>query len=109
MITKSSEYALRAIVLLGDSLVAVLSADEIASKTKIPRRYLHRVLQGLAHAGIVRSKPGPGGGYELARNVSALTILDVVNAVSPVERIHSCPLGLDSHRKLCPLHAELVG
>jgi DNA-binding IscR family transcriptional regulator len=36
-----------------------------------------------------------------------LTILDVVNAVAPFERIRSCPLGLQSHTKLCPLHTEL--
>jgi hypothetical protein len=31
----------------------------------------------------------------------------VVNAVSPIERIRNCPLGIDSHTSLCPLHAEL--
>jgi len=35
------------------------------------------------------------------------TILAIVNALSPLERIRSCPLGLKSHKKLCPLHAEL--
>jgi Rrf2 family protein len=50
---------------------------------------------------------GPGGGYELAKNPSEITILDIVNAVSPLERIRTCPLGLKSHKKFCPLHAEL--
>jgi DNA-binding IscR family transcriptional regulator len=36
-----------------------------------------------------------------------VTILDVVNAVAPVERIRHCPLGLPSHTSLCPLHKEL--
>lgn len=107
MITKTSEYALRAVALLGDSSNGTLAADAISEKTKVPRRYLHRVLQDLAAAGIVRSRPGPGGGYELARDAESLTILDVVNAVSPLERIRTCPLGLPSHHKLCPLHAEL--
>lgn len=107
MITKSSEYALRAVALLGDKVGVSLAADEVAEKTKVPRRYLHRVLQDLAAAGIVRSKSGPGGGYELIRDTATLTMLDVVNAVSPIERIRKCPLGLPSHHKLCPLHAEL--
>ena len=72
-----------------------------------PRRYLHRVLQDLVAAGLVGSRPGPGGGYELARPTDQITILDVVNAVDPVERIERCPLGLKSHKQLCPLHAEL--
>ena len=33
--------------------------------------------------------------------------IGVVNAVAPVERIRSCPLGLKSHTSLCPLHKEL--
>lgn len=58
-------------------------------------------------ARLVRSRPGPGGGYELARATEELTILDVVNAVSPIERIRQCSLGLATHTELCPLHQEL--
>jgi DNA-binding IscR family transcriptional regulator len=36
-----------------------------------------------------------------------ITILDVVNAIAPLERIRRCPLGLRSHTRLCPLHKEL--
>jgi Rrf2 family protein len=79
----------------------------LAKITKIPRRYLHRVLQDLVAGDLLRSRPGPGGGYELNRLPERLTILDVVNAVAPIERIRSCPLGLQSHTSLCPLHAEL--
>ena len=107
MLSKTAEYALRAIACMGGRDQALSSADVLAEKTKVPRRYLHRVLQDLAVAGLVNSRPGPGGGYELARSVAEITILDVVNAVSPLERIRSCPLGLETHTMLCPLHAEL--
>jgi hypothetical protein len=36
-----------------------------------------------------------------------VSILDVVNAVEPIPRIRGCPLGLESHTSLCPLHREL--
>ena len=107
MISKTAEYALRAVACLGTDPTKPASADLLAEKTKVPRRYLTRVLQDLAGAGLVRSRPGPGGGYELAQATSELTILDVVNAVDPVQRITSCPLGLKTHTELCPLHAEL--
>lgn len=106
MISKTAEYALRAVTCLAGDAKA-LSADVLAKKTKVPRRYLTRVMQDLAAAEIVGSRSGPGGGYALAIPIEDLTILDVINAVSPVERITSCPLGLDSHTSLCPLHAEL--
>jgi Rrf2 family protein len=79
----------------------------MAEKVRVPRRYLNTVLQGLVRAKLVRSQPGPGGGYTLARPAKKITILDVVNAVAPLERIHRCPLGLRSHTRLCPLHKEL--
>lgn len=107
MLSKTAEYALRAVACMASQAGVAVPADLLAEKTKAPRRYLTRVLQDLTAAGLVRSRPGPGGGYELATAVEQLTILDVVNAVAPVERIHSCPLGLKSHTELCPLHAEL--
>ncbi len=107
MLSKTAEYALRAVACMGGQPGEPASADRLAAQTKVPRRYLTRVLQDLAAAGLVRSRPGPGGGYELSRSTDELTILDVVNTVAPIERIRRCPLGLKSHHKLCPLHAEL--
>ncbi len=107
MLSKTAEYALRAVACMGSQEGAPVSADHLAEQTKVPRRYLTRVLQDLAAAELVRSRPGPGGGYELCRSTNRITILDVVNTVAPIERIRSCPLGLKSHKALCPLHAEL--
>lgn len=107
MLSKTAEYALRAVACMGQKEGTPLSADFMAEQTKVPRRYLTRVLQDLGAGGLVRSRPGPGGGYELSRPTDQVTILDVVEIVSPIERIRSCPLGLTSHTSLCPLHREL--
>lgn len=114
MLSQTAEYALRAVACLAsqrqspaDESAKLASADFLAEKTKVPRRYLHRVLQDLTAAKLVHSRSGPGGGYDLLVAADQLTILDVVNAVSPLERIRKCPLGLKSHTALCPLHAEL--
>jgi Rrf2 family protein len=107
MLPKTAEYALRAAVCLGRSPDEPESADRLAEMTKVPRRYLHKVLQDLVQAGLVRSLSGPRGGYALAQKPTKVTILDVVNAVAPIERIRHCPLRLTSHTKLCPLHQEL--
>jgi Rrf2 family protein len=107
MLSKTAEYALRATVWLAQSPQEPASADDLAEVTQVPRRYLHKVLQDLVRAGLVRSQPGPGGGYALAKLPEKIAILDVVNAVAPLERIRHCPLGLPSHTRLCPLHKEL--
>src|SRR5262245_46663562 len=107
MLRKTAEYALRAIVWLARQPGTAASAQRLAEVTKVPRRYLHKVLQDLVAKGLVRSCPGPRGGYALAVEPEKTTILDVVNAVAPLERIDQCPLGIPSHRALCPLHAEI--
>jgi Rrf2 family nitric oxide-sensitive transcriptional repressor len=107
MLPKTAEYALRAIVWLAREPKLPASADHLAENTQVPRRYLHKVLQDLVAAGLVRSQSGPGGGYSLNRSPEKTSILDVVNAVAPLERIRHCPLGLKSHTRLCPLHREL--
>jgi len=81
---------------------------DIAVATKVPAAYLSKVLQGLRKEEIVTLARGVGGGVMLARSPELLTILDVVNAVDPIQRIKSCPLGLKSHGvNLCALHRRM--
>lgn len=107
MLSKTAEYALRATVWLAREPGSTESAERLAGCIRVPRRYLHKVLQDLVAAGLVRSHPGPGGGYVLSRDPATITILDVIDAVDPIERIDCCPLGLETHTSLCPLHRAL--
>jgi len=106
--SQTVEYALRAVVHLASEAPGGRTTDHIAKVTRVPRAYLSKVLQSLAHGGIVNSQRGLGGGMTLARAPDELTILEVVNAVEPIRRIRSCPLGLAAHGvQLCPLHKRL--
>ncbi len=107
MLSKTAEYALRVIACLAAETGRAERANVLAEQTQVPRRYLNKVLRDLVNSGLVMSRPGPGGGYSLTSDPDEVTILDVVDAVAPLERIHHCPLGLSSHRTLCPLHKEL--
>jgi Rrf2 family protein len=108
MFSQTVEYALRAIVFLADKSPEACTTEQIAEATHVPKPYLSKVLQNLGRGDIVRSQRGIGGGVSLVRPPSELTILEVVNAVEPIQRIKSCPLGLKSHGKnLCPLHRRM--
>jgi len=108
MFSQTVEYALRAVVHLADQVPSPRTTDQIAAVTQVPKAYMSKVLQGLCHAKIVRSKRGLGGGMVLVKSPSELTILEVVNAVEPIRRIRECPLGLTAHGvRLCPLHRRL--
>lgn len=107
IISRSTEYALRAVVQLAEHPDRPQSTAALARRSGVPAGYLSKVLQSLAREGIVRSTPGRAGGFTLVRPPSQLAVLDVVNAVSPIERIRSCPLGNPKHATLCPLHRRL--
>lgn len=107
MISQTAEYALRAMVFLAlkDS---GLTGHEIAEATRVPPGYLSKIMQQLAKNKLVNSQRGIGGGFVLARKADQISILDVINAVDPIERLVSCPLGIESHgSNLCPLHQRL--
>src|SRR4051795_5976484 len=108
MFSQTVEYALRAVVHLADQSPSPRTTDQIATATLVPKAYLSKVLQGLCHAKIVRSKRGLGGGMVLTKSPSELTILEVVDALEPIGRIRECPLGLTAHGvRLCPLHKRM--
>ncbi len=108
MISQTVEYALRAVAHLAAQAPESCKTQEIATATHVPAAYLSKVLQSLSRAEIVRSQRGIGGGVSLASDPHELTILDVVTAVEPLQRITSCPLDLKSHgTTLCPLHRRL--
>lgn len=108
MFSQTVEYALRSVVYLASELPEPRTTDQVARATLVPKAYLSKVLQGLVRAGIIHSQRGIGGGMTLARDPKVLTILEVVNAVEPIRRIRTCPLGLVSHGvRLCPLHRRM--
>jgi Rrf2 family protein len=108
VISQTAEYALRAVVVLGSQEGRPATTQRIAAETRVPGGYLAKVLQALGRAGLVEAQRGLHGGYVLARPLTELTVLDVVNAVDPLRRIVHCPLGLAAHKgSLCSLHRRL--
>ena len=108
LISSTSEYALRAVIWLVQEPALSQTTRQIATGTRTPPDYVSKVLQLLAKAGLVRSQRGSGGGFRLAGDPAQITVLGVINAVDPLERILTCPLGLKAHATdLCPLHCGL--
>ena len=108
MLSQTVEYALRAVVHLASVAPEARTTGQIAAATLVPRAYLSKVLQSLVREGVVTSIRGLGGGMALSRKPEELTILEVVNAVEPIQRIRTCPLGLTAHgTHLCPLHKRV--
>lgn len=110
MISQTVEYSLRAAVALAHRGDNPCTVQQLAATTEVPSAYLAKLMQRLVRCKLVVSKRGLHGGFVLAKAPEELTILDIVNAVEPLKRIHECPLKIGSHgAALCPLHRRLDG
>lgn len=108
LLSQTMEYSLRAMVYLASQAPESRTTRQIARATKVPPAYLSKLLQALNRSGLVHSSRGVNGGISLAKAAADISLLEVVNAVDPIERINTCPLGLAAHGvRLCPLHHRL--
>ena len=65
-----------------------LSVEVVAERQCVPRKFLVQIFIWLAQAGLVRSTRGLGGGYQLVRPPSKITLLEIFNAVD--KSVASC-------------------
>ncbi|HXM94936.1 MAG TPA: SUF system Fe-S cluster assembly regulator [Candidatus Dormibacteraeota bacterium] len=69
------------------------SASEIAEEYGISPTLMAKVLQRLAREGVVAAKHGSAGGYQLAKEPSQISALDVISAIDGPVLITSCVTG----------------
>jgi Rrf2 family protein len=94
MLSKTSEYALRAVLLLArqprDRLVR---ATDLADGLAVPANYLSKILHALSRAGVLASERGRHGGFRLARPADQTSLADVVGPFDEVRPQTLCLLG----------------
>jgi Rrf2 family protein len=107
VITKTAMHAVRALVALARLPEGGhAGAGKIAQEIGAPRNYLGKLLQTLAHEGLVQSQRGLGGGFRLARPAERITLLDVVEPIENVSRWSGCMIGRSvcSEESPCAIH-----
>lgn len=81
-ISKRTQYGLRAVLALGRKygegpiLIATLATEEA-----IPLKFLEGILLDLKSRGLLESKRGKGGGYQLSRPPSSITIGSIIRMI----------------------------
>jgi Rrf2 family iron-sulfur cluster assembly transcriptional regulator len=77
------QYAVRAVFDIAHQANGDRPAQlrEVAGRQAIPPPFLEQICRQLCRAGILTGRRGPGGGYLMARDPSAVTIADIVRAV----------------------------
>ena len=108
MLSQTVEYALRAVVTLATAEGSPMVTADIAKATDVPMGYLYKVLQQLGRNDLVQSQRGSKGGFTLRRKPEEVTLLQVINAVDPLKRIHRCPMDqIQEVDALCALHQRI--
>jgi Rrf2 family protein len=89
--TRAADYAVRAIVHLA-SLPdrSRASLGELATGVDVSPAFLSKVLQRLVRAGLIRSRRGKCGGFELSRDIASVSLLDVLHALDSVPTLNAC-------------------
>ena len=82
-ITAKADYAVRAAVELAASAAdgRPIKGEQLARSQGIPQNFLENILTELRRAGIVRTRRGADGGYQLAQPPDDVTVADVLRAV----------------------------
>lgn len=104
-VTRQADLAIRALVTLGD-VGHSLSARRLAELLDATPGFMSQVMNPMVKAGWVASVPGRAGGYELARPLAELNVLEVVElADGPTDDGRCIVAGVPctSHEP-CPLH-----
>ena len=94
MISKTAEYALRAVLFIArQSDHGPVRANELAKVLGVPANYLSKILHTLARAGLLTSGRGPRGGFQLAKPAEEAFLADVLEALDPSLLRSDCLLG----------------
>lgn len=85
-------------------------SGEIAEARDLSKDLVAKILTLLSSAGLVTGKSGPAGGYQLARDPSSISLLDVVRVFEDLESQVMCPFGPHwcGVGPQCPLHDTFV-
>ena len=91
-LSKKAEYAMRALIAMGREAVGTtFSIQELAKAEGIPLKFLEQILLALKNGGLLRSKRGVGGGYQMQRPSTDITLQQVVELIDgPFQPIQCC-------------------
>lgn|GEM_PF-218163 len=106
-LTRGADYAVRIMMYLSS-----LPENErvllpvLAEAASAPPSFLSKVLQALTRAGLVSSRRGQLGGFEILPQGRAASVLEVVEAIDGPIRLNVCLMqaGECSRKQWCPAH-----
>ncbi|MBK7812675.1 MAG: Rrf2 family transcriptional regulator [Saprospiraceae bacterium] len=111
MFSKTTEYALRAIIYLAkhSDINYKIGIATVASAIDAPKSFTAKILQKLTKDNFpISSIPGPNGGLYMTMEGKNTTVLQVLELLNEDHVINKCVLGLQecNEETPCPMHAR---
>lgn len=112
MLTRSTEYALRALVYIQLQNWKKLrpGVKEITREIVAPEAFVAKILQTLTRHRLVDSRKGRGGGFFFNEGQKDLTLYDVIIVMEGESCFTRCGFGFNlcSDKNPCPLHDRYI-
>lgn len=101
-LSKKAEYALRALLAMARAPAGTnFSIHDLATNERIPLKFLEQILLALRNGGLLRSKRGVGGGYQLQKPAAQISLREVVQLIDgPFEPV-ACSAAADKPGQSC--------
>jgi Rrf2 family protein len=90
LITRETDYAVRALCCIAEQKQEVISADQLVKSLEMPRPFLRKILQTLNKEGLLNSSKGKDGGFALAVSPGEITLTDVMKIFQGSIRLNEC-------------------
>ena len=98
LITRDTDYAVRALCCIAEQKQEVISADRLVKSLDMPRPFLRKILQTLTKAGLLNSSKGKDGGFTLALSPGEITLTDVMKIFQGPIKLNECTF----KKNICP-------
>ncbi len=110
LMTRDTDYAVRALIYIYLQKDRFVSVTEINQKLDLPRPFLRKILQQLVLGEVLLSVKGNQGGFKLARKGSEILLTDIMTIYQGKVKMVECIFKkrVCEDRKTCPLRKELI-
>ena len=110
LITRDTDYGIRAICYLARRGGEVVSVAELVEALGVPRPFLRKILQLLHHQGMLKAYKGQGGGFSLAISPAKISLVGVMRVFQGRFSLNQCLLkkAFCPRRDYCGLRKKIL-
>lgn len=110
VLTKNTDYAIRALLVLAAERGGYVSAKTIAARQDIPYQFLRRLLQEMIRHGLIVSKEGVQGGFMMEKDPAEISVTDLIEIFQGRVQVSECMFRkqICGNRARCVLRHEIM-